>query len=439
LVVGARQARCRRLFRVDQLGRTEVAMRTRRGLLILGTGVAAVGAGLAYRAWDRGVGSAFSGSAYAPWRGWDGDAGDGLKRPLRAAILAANPHNTQPWLFKLAENEITIFADRGRNLGSFDPFRREMHLGLGAATENLVLAARAFGLAAQVTPATGTLSPSPTDAPIPAVNIALSPAPPARDALVGAIAVRHTSRGAYRADKAIDAETLRRLRDLVSSEAVQLAYVQDRGARGELGALIVEATERIITDPEMSADSARWFRGGRRDIAAHRDGITVDTAGLSPVMTVAAKLLPDADATTADQYWLATTRENQVPTAPLLGVLMVRDRLDMAAAIEAGRAWQRLHLAATLAGLAAQPLNQPVECIDRNAILGRPDSFMTGLAKLAGVTDWEPTFVFRLGFAERAAGPSPRRALDQVLISWRTIRCKTGGSETIATKQRWER
>jgi nitroreductase len=68
---------------------------------------------------------------------------------LRAAILTSNRHDTQPWLFKVTEDAITLFADRGRNLGTFDPFRREMHLGLGAALENLVLAARASGLAAK--------------------------------------------------------------------------------------------------------------------------------------------------------------------------------------------------------------------------------------------------------------------------------------------------
>jgi nitroreductase len=392
-------------------------MRTRRRMLVMGAGGAAVmAAGLAGRAWDRGVWSAGRGEAYAPWSDWEGDAGDGIKRPLRAAILAANPHNTQPWLFKIANNQITVIADRARNLGSFDPFRREMHLGLGAAVENLVLAARAFGLAAQVTPADGTLAPAPRDEPMPAVHIALSPASPARDALFSAIAARHTNRGPYRADQAIGRETLQRLTDIVSSEAVQVAFIQDPQARRDLGALIVESTERIIADPQMSADSARWFRGGRHDIAAHRDGVTVDTAGLSPFMTSAAKLLPDPDAATADQYWLATTRDSQVPTAPVLSVLLVRDRLDMRAAIEAGRAWQRLHLAATSEGLAAQPLNQPVECVDRNAILGKPDTFATALARFAGAAGWEPTFVFRLGFAERTAGPSPRRTLNDVLV-----------------------
>ena len=90
------------------------------------------------------------GPAYSPWSDWEGNTADGIKRPLRAAILASNPHDTQPWLFKVGGNAITLFAYRARNLGTFDPFRREMHLGLGAAVENLVLAARAFGFAGQV-------------------------------------------------------------------------------------------------------------------------------------------------------------------------------------------------------------------------------------------------------------------------------------------------
>jgi hypothetical protein len=56
---------------------------------------------------------------------------------------------------------IRVFADRARNLGAFDPFRREIHLGLGAAIENIVLAAQAFGLAAGVAPVEGKLSLSP--------------------------------------------------------------------------------------------------------------------------------------------------------------------------------------------------------------------------------------------------------------------------------------
>ncbi len=394
-------------------------MLTHRRALVIGGG-AAVGlvfAGSVYRAWDRGVWSSGEGKAYAPWQDWEGQAADAVKRPLHAAILAANPHDTQPWLFGIENTVITVFADRSRHLGSFDPFRREMHLGLGAAVENLALAAGAFGWAADVVPADGRLVLSPGDTPVPAARVTLTPMPPVRNALFYAIPNRHTNRGPYRADQSVDGEGLKRLSALATNDAVRVVFIEDASARAELAALIVAATERIIGDPQMSADSARWFRTGRREIAAHRDGVTVDTAGLSPLMTAAAKFMPDLDAQSADRYWLAMTRDTELATAPVLGIMLVRDRLDMRTAIEAGRAWQRLHLAATAQGFAAQPLNQPVECIDRSAMIGKTDRFGPAIVKLAAVPGWEATFVFRLGVAERPAGRSPRRALSDVLRS----------------------
>jgi hypothetical protein len=280
-----------------------------------------------------------------------------------------------------------------------------------------VLAARAFGWAADVVPAEGTLTLSPDDTPIPAVQITLTPMAPARNALFAAIPNRHTHRGPYRADQPAGAERLQHLTAVAASDAVRVVFVEDASARAELSALIVAATERIIGDPQMSANSARWMRMGRRDIAAHRDGLTVDAFGLSPLMAATAKFMPDLDTKSADRYWLAMTRDTELATAPVLGVILVRDRLDMRTAIEAGRAWQRLHLAATAEGLAAQPLNQPVECIDRSAMIGQADTFGAAIIKLVAAPGWEPTFVFRLGVAERPANPSPRRALSEVLRS----------------------
>jgi hypothetical protein len=68
-------------------------------------------------------------------------------------------------------------------------------------------------------------------------------------------------------------------------------------------------------------------------------------------------------------------------------------------------------------GIAAQPLNQPVECVDRNAQLGRNDEFSTTLKRFARTQDWEATFCFRLGYAELPAIASPRRPLSAVMIN----------------------
>ena len=249
-----------------------------------------------------------------------------------------------------------------------------------------------------------------------AARISVGAGQPAPDALFQAIPKRHTNRGPYR-DKPVAPELLGGFEDLVSGPLVRVAFTADRGARRELAAMIVEATERIITDPEMSNDSFRWIRTGRGDILAHRDGVTIDTSGTDRLMTIAGKILPDPGASLTDRIWLKTTREVHTATAPVFGMILVRDRLDMAQAITAGGAWQRLHLAAAAQGLAAQPLNQPVEMIDRHQMLGRNDEFGPALGALADVAGWEPTFVFRLGYATREAPRSPRRAVEDIVTA----------------------
>ena len=56
---------------------------------------------------------------------------------VRAGILAASPHNTQPWRFRVSPTRVELYADPARSLGAFDPYLREMHIGLGCAVENM--------------------------------------------------------------------------------------------------------------------------------------------------------------------------------------------------------------------------------------------------------------------------------------------------------------
>lgn len=49
-----------------------------------------------WRTHDRGVFSVGQGSAYEPWQTWRSDQPEGVLALVRAAILAASPHNTQP-------------------------------------------------------------------------------------------------------------------------------------------------------------------------------------------------------------------------------------------------------------------------------------------------------------------------------------------------------
>ena len=75
---------------------------SRRKFLGLAGGsiVVLVVGGVAYRAVDQDVFSTGRGSAYAPWINWQ-DAETAPERIVAAGILASNPHNSQPWLFRM--------------------------------------------------------------------------------------------------------------------------------------------------------------------------------------------------------------------------------------------------------------------------------------------------------------------------------------------------
>ncbi len=388
--------------------------RTWLGLGVIGV-VAAAGA---WRAHEQGVFEAGEGPAYQPWKDWPTDAREGPLALVRAALLASNPHNTQPWRFKLAPPKIELYADTTRHLGSFDPYLREMHIGLGCALENMMLAAGANGFSAQATLVPGSLATTPRDGAVLVAHIDLAPRRPEPNPLHDAIAWRHTDRGPYRSDRALAPEAIVSLRRLAEvDDALRLELYTTADDRARFGDVVVQATETIIADATMVNDSERWFRHRWSDVQRLRDGITLDASGLPAPMAVLAKMMPPQSAQTSHRYWLDATRDVHVKSAQLFGVIAVRDRYDRALALRAGRLWQRLHLWATTQGIAMQPLNQPIETIDRERQLGGAGSAERVFAPLMPDATWQPTFAFRAGYPTRRAVPSPRRPVPQVLVT----------------------
>jgi hypothetical protein len=115
-----------------------------------------------------------------------------------------------------------------------------MHLGLGCAIENLALAERACGMATDVQPVPGHLQLAPPPTPVVAARIGIAVGRPEQAPLFEAIPRRHMNRGPYR-DDVPPSEQLRGLADPVSGPQVRVAFVEDPGARRELGALIIKA------------------------------------------------------------------------------------------------------------------------------------------------------------------------------------------------------
>jgi nitroreductase len=355
-------------------------------------------------------------SAYEPWRSW---RAQGVPSPLtvvHAAVLAANAHDTQPWRFQIGSDRIDVYADADRHLGAMDPYRREMHLSLGCALENAVLIARSLGYAANLRISGGLLQEGEVrDDVRPAVSISLGKQPADASPLAAAIPHRHTNRSPYRGDRTIPMDMLLKLSALASEPAVRLIWITDPAARRDFAAATVAATETITADPVMIADSDRWFRASDKEIELHRDGPTLYCAGLSPLVLLGARLMP-VSTQSAHRHWIDQTRDAQLGTRPVIGLIAVEDLYDRDCALSAGRLWQRLHLQGTLLGLGMQPLNQLPECVDRERQLGKPATYRKALTGFSGAAEWQPTFAFRVGWPTRPGPASPRRSLQSVLM-----------------------
>ena len=352
------------------------------------------------------------GDAYSPWTLWNDKSIHGTPLALvAAAILAANPHNTQPWLFHVRPDSIEIYADLARNLGAMDVFVREMHLALGCAIQNLLLAAPPNGFDADVDAVRGTLlTLHERETPMLAATISLTKrAPRAPDSLYRAIPERHTNRYGYDRAKTLPQDWLEFAAHAGVSDDVRVFLFDEGKPRDRFDALVIDSTAAIVADQAMDADSLRWMRTSDGAIAKHRDGLNYATAGLSPFMQIVAEYVP-----MAGRVWISQTRDTHLATAPFTGLIGVSDRYDRQNTIAAGRTWQRLHLSAAVHGIAMQPLNQPIEMVDRERETKRGTLWAQRVRQLTG-PDWQATFSFRAGYSDHVAAPSPRRALHDVV------------------------
>jgi hypothetical protein len=382
---------------------------SRRDFLKLGgvTLIAVAGGGV-IRSVDQGVFSVGQGVAYEPWTNWR-DADSPTERIVAAGVLASNPHNSQPWIFRIIDSGIDLFAVPERQIGTIDPFRREMYIGLGCALENMRLAAEAEGFSATI-----RLMPDPRTESH-AASISLTSASPAISPLYEAIPNRHTNRAAYDTSHSVEKEIFNGIDSLVTENDVRLFWFKDESAHAKFGEVAITAAEALIADEQQSMDSHLWWRQDWDKLQESADGITLDAQGLGSVITPLAKFMPDLSRQSNDKAFVKNVREIMVSTASAFGILAVRDGMDNAQRLQCGQVWQRIHLWGTTQGLAMQPLNQICERADRERQLGIEPAFGKAAADLIGDDQWNAIMPFRLGYPTVDALLSPRRGLDKVI------------------------
>ena len=359
-------------------------MISRRGLLICGSGLAA-GELLSPATTSAATVSTYDDAVRSTWAPLRIDGG--IRELIRYATLAANSHNTQPWKFATGERRITIAPDLARRCPAVDPNDHHLFVSLGCATENLVHAAAATGLAATAATEAGTIA------------ITLDPASPLETDLFKAIPRRQSTRADYDGN-AVSNETLAALEKAGTRAGVTMMIITDKSRINAVRDYVIEGNSAQMRDKAFMDELTHWIRFNDSDAVATMDGLSTRASGNSQWPAWLARLLLPMVLTESGEN---EKYRNQIQSSAGIAVF-VADRGDQAHWVEVGRACQRFALQATALGLKHAFINQPVE------VAGVRQQF----ASFLGIGDRLPDLVMRFGF-----GPdlpkSLRRPVEQLM------------------------
>ncbi|MDP1564937.1 MAG: twin-arginine translocation pathway signal protein, partial [Polaromonas sp.] len=334
-------------------------MNRRNFVRLVGGGVVrAATAGLA------GCSSELPPEATAAWSGPAAGTTDVRRWILSYAILAPHSHNLQSWLVDLRQpGEITLYCDLTRLLPETDPQSRQIMMSQGTFLELLDIAARQKGLRADITLfPQGEFGPVALDKrPVAHVRLAADAAVQP-DPLFGQILNRHTNREAYDMREPA-AAALQAVAASVAPHPVRTGFAgpAQPDVLQKHRAIAMEAWRIELVTPRTILESFKVLRVGPREIAQHRDGLSINTP---MVRTLTALGLFDRSKAPAPDD-AATTGQikdfNAKVAATPAFFWMVTVGNDRKTQVNAGRAYVRAQLAATAHGLVMQPLSQELQ------------------------------------------------------------------------------
>lgn len=344
---------------------------------------------------------------------------------LSAGIQAPSADNSQPWKFKVVPGAIHVFYDVSR-LGMFFDFALSAtYMSLGAVCENMVLHAGKLGLDAEVELC--------VDHPMEighVITLRLSQHNVAYDPLADAIPARATNRFLYRRGSNVAGSVLADIAHAISpGQECRVVWAHDPAARKQLGRAVFQSDLVRFTHPLIHRGFHDTLRFGS-DVWKSNDGLAAETLGIErPMLPLLRMLRPWGLARLLNgvglQYFMAW-RGGLLPmwASSHLGAIIASSRVDY---FDMGRAFERVWLAATRAGLAFQPLGAlPLllfrwqDQADRGLADGHKARLRQADAAWRGATDASASerlvMIFRVGHAFGEAPRSRRRPVDQFLM-----------------------
>ncbi len=270
-----------------------------------------------------------------------------LKELVRYGTLAANSYNTQPWLFAVEENRISLMPDFRRRCPAVDPDGHHLYASLGCATENIVQAALAYGLQAII-----SIDPAQNNI----ININFEPTEKQQKALFKAIPERQCTRSIYDGNSVSDIQ-LSRLQGISKQDYINTQLFTTHDDLNNIMRFVIAANSAKMQDPAFLEELKHWIRFSETTVTKQRDGLYSPSTG-NPK-------LPEWLGKIVFKILVTKNAENEKcreQTLSSSGVIAISsEQNNKQSWINAGRGYQRFALQATAFGLRHAFINQAVE------------------------------------------------------------------------------
>jgi len=346
--------------------------------------------------------------ALAPWS-LAGSYSEPRKRALSYAILAPNPHNRQPWLVDLSEQDrITLYVDTDKMLPHTDPFNRQITVGLGGFLELLRMAAAEDGYQTSLESFPQGVNQDELDArPIAVISFTKN-LEVEKDPLFRQVLDRRSLKEPYDMSRLVPQSALTRLGEL-EQMGVALASTNQTQMVEKIRQLTHTGLAIEIETPRTYKESVDLFRIGKAEINANPDGIDFSGAmfeSLAFAGLFSREVALDKSSSAYQEGINSIMASADTAVAYIWLTTETNSRIDQ---LNAGRDWLRVNLATTELGIAVHPMSQ---CLQEYAEMDEHFADMQQLLNAEGKTI---QMLARMGYAAPVP-TSPRWSIDAKII-----------------------
>lgn len=268
------------------------------------------------------------------------------------AVLAPSGGNTQPWRFRFAGGRLDCAVDGERAMMFLDVDGLASRVALGAAVENIALAAARLGFAADVqATAEGARIEFRNER-----SLRNAPA-----ALYEAIARRVTNRRRADAPRPLDAAVQSALAAAAAERGGRARFVVGRDGLATVGALVGCAERVAMFSPRMHRDLFGELRFSPDEIRRTRDGLDVATLEVGALDRAVLTILRDPAvpaclrALDAGAALTRPGRERMLASSAACLLTIDGDGDGDGRWLDGGRALERFWLTATTLGIGVHP------------------------------------------------------------------------------------